>query len=63
MKRIGLYKVEYDFSKYVRQDNSPTYAEYLGYLSSRDLYPDFTPISFRDFSRELLAGKGRKVYS
>lgn len=63
MKRTFLYLSEYKYSKYVRKDNSPAYAEYLGYLSARILYPDFTPLSFPDFFAEVLDGKGRKVYS
>lgn len=63
MKRIGLYVAQYQHSKYVRQDNSPGYADYLGYMNARELYPDFKPTTFRDFFSEVLAGKGRKVYS
>lgn len=63
MKRMFLYLSEYKHSKYVRKDNTPAYAEYLGYLNARSLYPEFTPLSFRDFFAEVLDGKGRKVYS
>ncbi|KAL2697967.1 hypothetical protein AAEP93_010677 [Penicillium crustosum] len=63
MKRMFLYLSEYKYSKYVRKDNTPAYAEYLGYLNARNLYPEFTPLSFRDFFAEVLDGKGRKVYS
>ncbi|GKZ26832.1 hypothetical protein AbraIFM66951_003575 [Aspergillus brasiliensis] len=63
MKRTGIFIAQYEHSKYVREDNSPGYASYLGYLSARELYPDFQPITFRDFFAEVLAGKGRKVYS
>lgn len=63
IKRTALYIAQYQHSKYVRQDNSPSYADYLGYINTRELYPDFQPTTFRDFFEELLAGKGRKVYS
>lgn len=63
MKLRGGYVADYNYSKYVRRDNTPASAEYLGYLDARELYPDFTPLSFRDFFKELLAGKGSKVYS
>ncbi|KAK1142212.1 hypothetical protein N8T08_008138 [Aspergillus melleus] len=63
MKRIGIYLTQYEHSKYVRQDNSPEYAGYLGYLSAKKLYPDFKPKTFRDFFVEVLAGKGKKVYA
>jgi hypothetical protein len=62
MKRTGLYIAQYHHSKYVRQDNSPRYAKYLGYIDARELYPDLKPTTFRDFFEEVLAGKGRKVY-
>ncbi|OJJ55921.1 hypothetical protein ASPSYDRAFT_391773 [Aspergillus sydowii CBS 593.65] len=29
----------------MRGENTPEYAVYLGYLSDKDLYPDFAPIS------------------
>ncbi|GKZ33152.1 hypothetical protein AbraIFM66950_002936 [Aspergillus brasiliensis] len=63
MKRTRVFIAQYEHSKYVREDNSPGYANYLGYLSARELYPDFQPTTFRDFFAEVLAGKGRKVYS
>jgi hypothetical protein len=63
MKRIALFVAQYQHSKYVRQDNSPAYADYLGYINTRELYPDFQPTTFRDFFEEVLAGKGRKVYA
>lgn len=54
---------QYEHSKCVRRDNSPGYADYLGYIIARELYRDFRPITFRDFFAEVMAGKGRKVYS
>ncbi|KAJ7705455.1 isoflavone reductase family protein [Mycena rosella] len=53
---------DYMYSKYVRGDNTPAYAAYLGYLDARALYPEFRPRSFRDFFAELLEGKGVKPY-
>ncbi|KGO57818.1 Glutathione S-transferase, N-terminal [Penicillium expansum] len=61
MKRMFLYLAQYRFSKYVRKDNEPAYADYLGYLNARSLYPEFTPTSFREFFAEALAGKVSKV--
>ncbi|PGG99547.1 hypothetical protein AJ79_08484 [Helicocarpus griseus UAMH5409] len=63
MGRLQRYVTDYPYSKYVRGDNQPSYAKYLGYLDARELYPGFKPISFRDFFAEVLAGKGRKPYS
>ena len=58
-----LYIVQYRHSMYVRQDNQPANAEYLGYLNARELYPQYTPTSFREYFVELLAGKAKPVYS
>ncbi|KAJ7137577.1 hypothetical protein C8R43DRAFT_1019729 [Mycena crocata] len=49
---------DYQYSKYVRADNTPEYAAYLGYRDARELYPDFKPITFRDMLGEVLEGKG-----
>lgn len=62
MKRLMLYRAQYDYSKYIRQDNKPSYARYLGYLDARELYPDFKPIPFHDFLVEVLDGKAVRPY-
>ncbi|KAJ7157946.1 hypothetical protein C8R43DRAFT_1095980 [Mycena crocata] len=59
IKKLGE---DYKYSKYVRGDNTPEYAAYLGYLDARNLYPDFWPISFKQFLGEVLEGKGEKPY-
>jgi hypothetical protein len=51
---IGL---EYKYSMYVRGDNDPVYAKYLGYLNASELYPDLVPRSFEAYAKELLNGK------
>jgi hypothetical protein len=61
-KRHPVYITQYLHSKYVRQDNQPCYAKFLGYLDGRELYPDLSLISFREFFAEVLSGKGRKPY-
>ncbi|KAE8142901.1 hypothetical protein BDV38DRAFT_267542 [Aspergillus pseudotamarii] len=58
-KRTLVYIAQYVYSKYVRQDNQPRYANYFGYLDARELYPDFKPISFRELFTEVLQGKGK----
>ncbi|KAJ6544123.1 hypothetical protein B0H19DRAFT_1267431 [Mycena capillaripes] len=50
-------RINYQYSKYVRGDNTPASAAYLGYLNARELYPDFQPKKFTEFARELLDGK------
>ncbi|KAK6988687.1 glycoside hydrolase [Favolaschia claudopus] len=54
---MTLYHAGYLNSKYVRGDNTPEYARYLGYVDAGELYPDFKPIKFRAFLEELLEGK------
>jgi hypothetical protein len=63
LKRRMVYVSQYNLSKYIRGDNSPEMARYLGYLDAKELYPDFKPISFTEYVAELLDGKGRRPYS
>jgi len=53
---------EYNVSKFLRKDNTPHNAKYLGYLDARELYPDFVAKSFVEFVDELLAGKMERPY-
>lgn len=53
---------EYLISWGVRGDNTPKYAKYLGYLDTKDLYPDIKFRSFESFLNEVLDGKARPVY-
>lgn len=46
----------------IRGENTPEYAEYLGYLSGKDLYPDFKFTKFEDYVKEVLEGKVQGVY-
>ncbi|RAK78165.1 NAD(P)-binding protein [Aspergillus fijiensis CBS 313.89] len=46
----------------IRGDNTPENAEYLGYLSGKDLYPDFEYVSFEEYIREVLRGEVKGVY-
>ncbi|KAF7330996.1 Glycoside hydrolase [Mycena venus] len=62
LARIGVFREDYHYSKYVRGDNTPKYATYLGYFDARALYPDFKPKEFRAFARELLDGKIEQPY-
>lgn len=61
---INLAMHQYHWTKFVRGDNTPEHAAYLGYLNTRDLYPDFKHISFESFVKdELLQGKTHKPYA
>ncbi|KAJ6479676.1 hypothetical protein C8R45DRAFT_1063245 [Mycena sanguinolenta] len=59
----GAYAADYEYSKYVRGDNTPGYASYLGYLNAKELYPDFKPKGFQGFLQELLDGKVARPYA
>ena len=63
MNRVMVYTVQYAYSKYVRRDNTPEYAKYLGYLDARELYTDITPKTLGDFVVDLLDGKLVRPYS
>lgn len=54
---------EYKLSWGVRGDNNPDYAKYLGYLISKELYPDFEPISFSDYLKSVVRGTAKGVYT
>jgi hypothetical protein len=60
--RFPALSAEYNVSKYVRQDSTPANAIYLGYLDTRELYPDFEPRTYAAFIEELLAGKAKRLY-
>ncbi|KAF7320776.1 NmrA domain-containing protein [Mycena chlorophos] len=62
MARYMRVTTDYEFSKYIRGDNTPAYAEYLGYLDANELYPDLRPIGFREFLGELVEGKIERAY-
>jgi len=59
---IARTGVEYKTSWGVRGDNTPEYAKYLGYLTSKELYPDLKFRSLEIFLKELLEGKVKGVY-
>ena len=54
---------QYQISWGIRGDNTPEYAKYLGYLTSKDLYPDMKVITFDEYLREVVSGKAKGVYS
>lgn len=57
-----VHYLQYYYSWGIRGDNTHEYAEYLGYLNSKELYPDFKPVKFEDFFKDILSGKARRVY-
>lgn len=63
MNSSMVYMHEDLYSKYFRADNSPAYAKYLGYLDTRDFYPDTKTRTYRDCFADVLDGKVQKVYA
>jgi len=54
---------EHGLSWGLRGDNNPDYAKYLGYLTSKELYPDLEPIAFRDYLTTVIRGTAKVVYT
>ena len=53
---------QYLLSWGIRGDNTPEYAKYLGYVTSKDLYPDMNFVAYEDYLKEVLDGKAKPVY-
>ncbi|PYH80200.1 aromatic alcohol reductase [Aspergillus brunneoviolaceus CBS 621.78] len=63
IKFIPRYLAEYQLSWGLRGDNTPEYAKYLGYVTSKELYPDFTPTDFREYLETVVRGAAKGVYT
>jgi hypothetical protein len=61
-KLLPIFEAEYKLSWGVRGDNNPDYAKYLGYLTSKELYPDFERVLFRDYLHSVFEGTAMRVY-
>ncbi|KAJ4286540.1 hypothetical protein N0V90_013240 [Kalmusia sp. IMI 367209] len=59
---VELAQLQYWYSCGVRADNTPENAQYLGYLLGKDLYPDIKGISLESYAKEVIEGKGKRVY-
>lgn len=53
---------QYQRSWGVKGENTPEYAKYLGYVTSKELYPDLTFIKFEDYLKTVVDGKAKGVY-
>ncbi|KAK4977957.1 hypothetical protein LTR42_002332 [Elasticomyces elasticus] len=63
MLMVQQVSAEYLISWGIRGDNQPEYAKYLGYVTSKELYPEFKFKSFEAYLRdEVIAGKAKGVY-
>ncbi|KAG7410286.1 Bifunctional pinoresinol-lariciresinol reductase 1 [Fusarium oxysporum f. sp. raphani] len=59
----ALAAAQYTYSTCVRGDNTPEYAQYLGYLDGKELYPDLDFIPFQKYVSELIDGTARSAYA
>jgi hypothetical protein len=55
-------KAQYNVSMFVREDNTPEAAAYLGFIDGRALYPDYKYIAWSEYIDEVMAGQSRKAY-
>lgn len=62
MTLAGKVVAQYAISWGIRGDNTPEYAKYLGYVTSKELYPDFQFMSFEEFVEGAVEGKAHVVY-
>ena len=60
---FGLAGPQYLYCEWFRQDNLPERAEYLGYLNTKDLYPDFEATKYVDYVDEVMEGKVKSIYA
>ena len=60
---VDSYVYQYYVSWGIRGDNTPQFADYLGYLDSHALYPNFKAISYESYLKEALEGSIRPAYS
>jgi hypothetical protein len=63
VKFIPRYLAEYQLSWGLRGDNNPEYAKYLGYVTSKELYPDFEPIDFQAYLDTVVNGTAKGIYT
>lgn len=60
---MGGAMAQYYYSLAIRGDNTPENARSLGYLDAQDLYPDMQPRRWKDYVKDLVAGKLTSPYS
>lgn len=60
--RLKKVYTQYCLSVGIRGENTPEYAEYLGYLDGKSLYPDLKFKSYEEYLHELIDGKAVGVY-
>ncbi|KAJ5348545.1 uncharacterized protein N7506_001798 [Penicillium brevicompactum] len=61
-KFVPRYLAEFQLSCFIRGDNNPEYAKYLGYHSTQELYPDFKHTDFREYLESVIRGTATGIY-
>lgn len=59
---LGKVSAQYAISWGVRGDNTPEYAKFLGYVTSKELYPDLKYRTLKEYLHEVLEGNAKAVY-
>lgn len=62
MARAKKVTAQYFISWGVRGENTPEFADYLGYWDGKKLYPDVEFTSFKSYLEEVVSGKANCVY-
>nr|XP_036580294.1 isoflavone reductase family protein [Colletotrichum truncatum]KAF6788206.1 isoflavone reductase family protein [Colletotrichum truncatum] len=60
--QMGISLLAYDYSLWVRGDNMPENAKYLGYLDGKELYPNFQARSLEQYFKGILEGSIGRIY-
>ncbi|GME50028.1 uncharacterized protein LTHEOB_4724 [Neofusicoccum parvum] len=60
---MNVEVLQYVHSWGIEGHNTPEWAEYLGYLNGKELYPDLKGTSLEEFFKLLLDGKAKRLYS
>lgn len=62
MVLAGKIVAQYGISWGIRGDNQPEYAKYLGYVTSKELYPDFDFTPFEHYAKLAVEGNAKPIY-
>jgi len=59
---MGVIGRQYPRSWGIRGDNTPENAKFLGYVTSRELWPEMEFWGYEDYLKEVIEGKAATVY-
>ncbi|KAH9216150.1 hypothetical protein DL95DRAFT_460444 [Leptodontidium sp. 2 PMI_412] len=60
---VSFAMMAYNYSLWIRGDNTPAKARDLGYLVANDMYPDIKGTSLEDYVKSLLDGNIGRIYA